>query len=209
MRILIFGATGITGKILTKMALNQGHTVTIFVRNPSKIDFEDKQLNIVQGQLHEIEKIDKVIQNQEVVISTLGPTSLTKNNIEFTDGIAHIVKTIEKHQIKQFFYLSTMGVGDSRNSLDWFSKYFIMDFVIKKSVQDHTKNEQNIINSQTNWYIFRPAKLNNKTLTKNYKVSEYFVKAFRPKISRADVADLMLAQIGKVDFLRKKISQMY
>lgn len=209
MNILLFGASGLTGKCLTEMAIQQGHQVTAFVRNPAKISFKNENLRIIQGNLNDLEALEKVISNHKVVISALGPTTLNKTNSDFMQGIENIVKCVEKHSVTQFFYLSTMGVGDSRDCLDWFSKYFIMDFIIKKSVEAHSHNEQLIEKSETNWYIFRPAKLNNQKMTAKYRVSEYFNRAFRPTISRMDVAHLMLSQLGNKEFLQRKVSQMY
>ena len=38
MKLLIFGATGGTGRELLKQALKRGHNVTAYARNPAKID---------------------------------------------------------------------------------------------------------------------------------------------------------------------------
>ncbi|NEO95433.1 MAG: NAD(P)H-binding protein, partial [Moorea sp. SIO3G5] len=38
MNILIFGSTGGTGRQLVEQALDQGHRVTAFARNPAKLD---------------------------------------------------------------------------------------------------------------------------------------------------------------------------
>ena len=36
MKILVLGASGRTGSIFTRKALEEGHTVTAYVRNPDK-----------------------------------------------------------------------------------------------------------------------------------------------------------------------------
>ena len=47
MKILLFGATGRTGKIILQKALNDGHEVTAIVRDPSKL--EGINVNIIKG----------------------------------------------------------------------------------------------------------------------------------------------------------------
>jgi uncharacterized protein YbjT (DUF2867 family) len=37
MKLLVFGATGACGKHVVQKALAEGHEVTVFVRNPSKL----------------------------------------------------------------------------------------------------------------------------------------------------------------------------
>ena len=49
MKVLIFGATGTIGHELVKQALEQGHVVTAFARNPAKVDLEHPNLTVAQG----------------------------------------------------------------------------------------------------------------------------------------------------------------
>jgi uncharacterized protein YbjT (DUF2867 family) len=49
MRVVIFGATGFSGKAILKEALAQRHQVSILVRNKSAISINDKNLNIIEG----------------------------------------------------------------------------------------------------------------------------------------------------------------
>jgi NAD(P)-dependent dehydrogenase (short-subunit alcohol dehydrogenase family) len=46
MRILIFGATGGTGRELVTQALEQGHEVTAFIRSPAKLTLQDARLRV-------------------------------------------------------------------------------------------------------------------------------------------------------------------
>ena len=69
MKILLFGATGRTGKIILQKALNDGHEVTAIVRDPSKL--EGINVNIIKGTPYDKEIVKKAISNCDVVISTL------------------------------------------------------------------------------------------------------------------------------------------
>ena len=48
-RVLIVGATGGTGRQLVTQALERGYAVTALVRNPSRLQVEDPQLTVIQG----------------------------------------------------------------------------------------------------------------------------------------------------------------
>jgi NAD(P)-dependent dehydrogenase (short-subunit alcohol dehydrogenase family) len=54
MKLAIFGATGGTGAELVKQALERGHSVTAFVRNPAKVANKGKALTIVTGDIHNL-----------------------------------------------------------------------------------------------------------------------------------------------------------
>ena len=48
MKIIVFGATGGTGKLIVTQALAKGHTVTAFARNPEGMP-ADPHLRIIKG----------------------------------------------------------------------------------------------------------------------------------------------------------------
>lgn len=56
MKIMIFGANGGIGKWAVKHALQNGHNVTAYVRDSSKIFNQDKNLTVVQGELTDEKK---------------------------------------------------------------------------------------------------------------------------------------------------------
>ena len=49
MKLLIFGSTGSIGRELVKQALEQGHTVTAFARDATKVDIKHNNLQVAQG----------------------------------------------------------------------------------------------------------------------------------------------------------------
>jgi uncharacterized protein YbjT (DUF2867 family) len=49
MKVLVFGATGGTGRRLVQQALAQGHVVTAFAREPGKIQPAQDKLRVVRG----------------------------------------------------------------------------------------------------------------------------------------------------------------
>ena len=50
MKLIIFGSTGGTGRALLKQALDQGHNVTAYARDPAKIeDIRHLSLKTVYG----------------------------------------------------------------------------------------------------------------------------------------------------------------
>ena len=82
MKIIIFGASGKTGKLLVEQALSDNHRVTAFVRNPSNLNISNPNLVIVQGDATDASDVKKAILGHDAVISTLGTnTGLRKTTI--------------------------------------------------------------------------------------------------------------------------------
>ena len=72
MKLLIFGATGGTGRQLVEQALAQGHLVTAFVRNPSKLGIAHQNLRVVQGDVLRYDTVEPAVCGQDAVLSALG-----------------------------------------------------------------------------------------------------------------------------------------
>jgi putative NADH-flavin reductase len=72
MKLLIFGASGGTGRQLVEQALAQGHLVTAFVRNPAKLPIAHQNLRIAQGDALHYETVEPAVTGQDAVLSALG-----------------------------------------------------------------------------------------------------------------------------------------
>jgi putative NADH-flavin reductase len=72
MKLLIFGATGGTGRQLVEQALAQGHEVTAFVRNPAKLTTQHEKLKVVKGDVMDCHSVGAAVAGQDAVFSALG-----------------------------------------------------------------------------------------------------------------------------------------
>lgn len=72
MRLLIFGATGGTGKALVEQALEQGHMVTAFARDPAKVQAAHQNLTVAQGNMLDSGSVEAALKGQDAVLSALG-----------------------------------------------------------------------------------------------------------------------------------------
>jgi putative NADH-flavin reductase len=72
MKLLVFGATGGTGRQLVQQALAQGHVVTAFVRNPSRFRMVHENLRVAQGDVLRSDTVEPAVSGQDAVLSALG-----------------------------------------------------------------------------------------------------------------------------------------
>lgn len=200
MNLLIFGATGATGSELVKQALAQGHRVRAFVRNPDKVDMADPNLKLVKGDITDAAAVEEAVQGQDAVLSALGSSSLKKNP-GLTEGIRTIVQAMEKHSGQRLIYESSLGVGDSRERINFVFRSIIIPLVLRNAIADHESKEQIIKQSSLDWVIVRPAGLTNGAYTGQYRHGDTI--QYGANISRADVADFMLKQVSNSVYLHK------
>jgi putative NADH-flavin reductase len=72
MNLLVLGATGGTGRALVEQALQQGHVVTAFARDPAKVRIKHERLRVAQGNILDYGSLESAVKGQDVVVSALG-----------------------------------------------------------------------------------------------------------------------------------------
>jgi len=203
MNLAIFGATGNTGLELVKQALEKGHHVTAFVRDPSRLSIKHEQLNIVTGDVFDLSSVVQAVQGQDVVLCALGSRDLKKTTVRAT-GTANIIQAMKEHSIQRFLVVTSMGTGDSWNTLSLVNKLFYAT-LLKSSREDHEAQETAVKQSELDWTIIRPSGLTDESRTGVYEVGENIL-AKTSKIARADVADLILKELEQNALIHKAVT---
>ncbi len=72
MNIVIFGANGSTGRLLTHQALEKGYTVTAFTRHPETFPIQDARLRVLSGDVYDLAAVEQAVAGQDAVFSALG-----------------------------------------------------------------------------------------------------------------------------------------
>lgn len=208
MKAIIFGATGTIGKQLVLQSLAQGHLVTAFVRDPAKLSgILHPNLQFAKGDVLDYASVEKAIKDQDVVLCALG--SGRKGTVR-SQGTANIVKAMEAAGHKRLICQTTLGCGDSWQTLNFFWKRIMFGWFIKEAFQDHELQEKIIKNSSLDWTIIRPSAFIDGPVTGNYKHGFSTAdKNMKLKISRADVAFFMLSQLTDFTYLKQTPALSY
>jgi len=203
MKLIVFGATGGTGRELVKQALDHGHIVTAFVRNPSKIkDLQHTNLELAIGDVLDLNSVEKAIDGNDAAFITIGAAASRTDIREV--GTRNIVNAMQKSGVNRLVCQSSLGVGDSRANLSFFTKYIIVDIFLRHAFADHERQEEVVRKSTLDWVIVRPPHLKDGPKTGDYKFGFATTnKDIKGWISREDVAEFMLKQISDDSFLQK------
>src|SRR2546423_1185660 len=114
-KLLLLGATGLTGRQLVDQALDQGHEVTALVRKPEKLTVEHHRLRIVTGSSTDLAAVDEAMESQDAVLCALGTrsvTSLASCDLMLT-SMQTVVAAMERRAVRRLILLSALGVGES------------------------------------------------------------------------------------------------
>jgi putative NADH-flavin reductase len=205
MRVLVFGASGKTGREVVRQALARGYTVTAFVRETARLPLAHTNLRLITGQITDPSAIAKAVSGHTAVISTLGVGRPLAHDPAVIDGIRAIARASEHASIERLVYLSFIGVQDSRDAAGFVLKR-LATTLLRHEVADHEVKEAAIVKSFVDWTIVRPPMFTNGRLTAAYRVGEDIrARSPLPLMSRADVADFMVRQVTDAAFIRKAV----
>jgi putative NADH-flavin reductase len=203
MKLIVFGATGKTGKEIVKQSLAQGYEVTAFVRDPSKITLEHGDLKITTGDSYDFTAVTQAIIGQDAVICSLGTNELGKTTVR-SDGTANIIKAMKENHVNRLIVITAMGVAESWFTLSLVNKLFFAT-LLRNTRQDHEKQEILVRESDLDWTIIRPSGLTDDPLTETYALGEN-IRTKTSQISRADVAHAIIEEVQDNTFVHKAVT---
>jgi putative NADH-flavin reductase len=209
-KVIVFGATGGTGKNVVEQALENGLHVTVVVRNPAAFSFNHANLTVVKGDVLQPATFLHEIPGKDAVISCLGVPKIQQTAL-YSDGMKNIVKAMETGRVTRILCISSGAIDIPPKSS------FIMTFLLKNILQrlykpiysDMKLMEEALTTSSLDWTVVRAPKLTDGKRTKTYRTITQQPLRSIPTISRADLADYLVSNLFNEDVFQKKIEIAY
>ncbi len=203
MRILIFGATGGTGRELVTQAVDQGHGVTAFVRDPAKLTTHGG-IRVLVGQIDDTAGVADAVDGHDAVISALGVGRALRPHGVITRDATAIVPAMEQAGVRRLVWMSAFGVGDTFSTASAVQK-FAFRVPLRQLYADKAQGDRIIRESTLDWTLLYPVLMTNGPRTSQYRTGEHLPMKGMPKVSRADVAEFILRQLDDDSFRRKSV----
>ena len=189
MRVIVFGATGKTGRRIVRRALDQGHEVTAFGRSVDRLDAE-ASLSTFRGDVFDAGAVAEAVAGHDAVIVALGSTGL-RDTTTLAAGTANIAEAAAGAGVARLVVISAAGVGDSWKQIPWSSR-LLFRTMLRNVFADHTAQEAIVERSPADWTIVRSAVLTDKPATGTVTTAR---TGATKRISREDLADFLVAQL--------------
>ncbi|HEX7122206.1 MAG TPA: SDR family oxidoreductase [Gemmatimonadaceae bacterium] len=203
MNVLIFGASGQTGRAVVREALERGHRVSAFVRDPARLVVTHPALRVIRGDVGDATAVAQAVPGHDAVVSTLGVGSPLAHDQVVIDGVRHILGAMQTAGARRLIYQSFIGVSESRAAVGFIMR-FIAPLPLRHEIADHETKEALIRATAIDWTIVRPPKLTNGPRSSGYRAGEDLTTWVPvPQLSRADVAHFIVGELESPSFVRK------
>ena len=204
MKLAVFGASGGTGRELVRQGLAQGHTITVFVRNPTAFTGHEK-LRVVVGDARDAQAVAEAIPGQDAVLSALGG-GLGDDSL-LPSAMRHILAAMKQNGVRRLIVLGASGVwpGAARR-LPGLAQVFlriIESTVLKRPFESQRAMQRLIQVSDVDWTVVQPPRLLHAPGRGVYHVDGEALPAAGTTIARADVASFMLAQLTSTEWVKR------
>jgi putative NADH-flavin reductase len=195
MRVVVFGATGRTGRHLVEGALGRGREVTAFVRDPSKLAAEHERLRVVEGDVMDAAAVERAVVGQDAVLVALGHGKGRPKDV-LAGGARNIVDAMKRHGVRRIVNLTGAGVRDAEDEPGIFDRVMValLKRLQRDLLRDSERQAEIIKGSSLDWVIVRGTVLTDGPRKGEYRVGPVG-KNSGTRISRADIVDFMLDRL--------------
>jgi putative NADH-flavin reductase len=209
-KLIVFGATGATGKFVVIQALKAGYSVTVIIRRPNAFTLTNKNLEIIKGDVLQPITFEDAVKGKDAIISCLGSKRKEPTKV-YSQGVSNIVTTMKKTGIKRIICISAGAVIVPPKSS------FILKFVVKNILQrlfkyiyaDMLLMEKVLSKSDLNWTVIRAPRLTNNKFTGKYRIAINQHLSKPSSISRADLADYIVTHLNDEKAFKAMVEVCY
>lgn len=172
MQVTIFGANGKVGSLVVEACLEMDYDVVAFIYGKNNFN-PRKRLQIINGNIYNIEDVEKALIKSDAVISALGSWRTPNKNI-LTMGMKNIIPTMQNIGIKRIISLTGADANLNDEYISFFRKLFsqFLKIIAKKIIQDAETHMHLLTESDLSWTVIRSPVMNNNGSASAYKFTD-------------------------------------
>jgi putative NADH-flavin reductase len=205
MKLAVLGATGRVGREVVAQALAADHEVTALVREQPRPGETDDRVAIVVGDVTDLTTVSRVVDGSDAVVSVLGHAKGSPDDL-LAHATSNVITAMRMGGVDRLVVLSSPAVADAadRPGLFYRAARVLLSVVMPAVVRDHREQARLIEESGLAWTLVRGPLL----FTDGPRTGRYHAGPITPgsgaRISRADLADFMVATAIDDEFVRMK-----
>jgi putative NADH-flavin reductase len=208
MRLTVFGATGGTGRLVVRRALEEGHLVTAVARRPEAVTERHPGLEVVKGDVMDPQTI-KVAADTDAVVYLVGPTRIGSTTV-YTRGVRNTVEAMVAAGVRRAVIVTNGLVDMPSDALPQrLLKMVLRNTVLKGSYDDHVRLQKIVHRFPVDWTVVRPPRLLDSPARGVYRTALDVGLRNGLSIGREDLAEAVLQVVGDPKTYRHAVDVAY
>ena len=206
MRIVIFGANGPTGRLLTRLSLTAGYDTVAVTRQPGTFPLQDPLLRVAGADVLDADAVDSLVEGGDAVLSALG-VPFGRAPVEvYSRGAEHMLDAMKRHDVRRLVVVSSGAVtGEDEPTGGFLFNRVLQPYVTKRlgktAYDDMRRMEDLVSRSDADWTILRPSGLYELPEVTDYSLTEEHGPG--RFTARIDLAAAILRQVTDDRFVRR------
>jgi putative NADH-flavin reductase len=204
MNLTVFGATGGVGRQVVTHALDAGHHVTAYVRNPAKLTVTHPNLTVTAGELTDRDAVQRAVHGADAIISALGPSLDRKaTGMPLVEGTRTIIDAMRGEGIERYIGMATPSLRDPLDTGSVLGRLvpFMGRTFLSRAYRELLMS-QLVTDSGLDWTIARFTRPTDGARTGTIRAGYLGRDKIRASITRADIATFLLDQTTDSRFHR-------
>src|SRR4030095_5147232 len=115
------------------------------------------------------------------------------------------VAAMARHNVRRLICVTGIGAGDSKGHGGFLYDRILQPVFMKSIYEDKDRQEAQIRDSTLDWTIVRPAALTNGPATGLYRTLTSTPESRARRLSRADMAEFIVANLTAPEFVRQTV----
>jgi len=209
-KIIIFGASGNTGKHIVNEAYKAGFKVTVVISNTEISTFNKSFVTVIVGDVFQPESYENALKKNDVVISCL---ELKRRNPDpvYSTGITNIIQSMQKTGLTRLICLSSHYTRFSKITA-FISKICVLNIIkqlFQECYSDSLMLEKILCSSNLNWTVVCPSKLENGLKRGYYRTSINENLTKPTSLNRNDLADYIIYYMDEEKTFKSMVQISY
>ena len=207
MNVPVFGATGGVGTHVVDALRRNGHTVTAYVRNPTKVPAHwGTDVNVITGELSDAGAVARVVTGADAVVSALGPSmDRGATGLPLVEGTRTIVDAMREHGVRRYVGNGTPSVLDPQEKGTWQTKLptFMARTFLRRAHDELLGMSRIVMASGLDWTIVRFLAPKDGPAKGDVRDGFYGTDKLGFTVTRADIGAFTAAQVDDPRYVRR------
>ncbi len=205
MLVTVLGASGRTGRLLTRQLVYSGHEVRALTRHHDAAGLTGVGTTVIRGDASNEDDLRRALKGAQAVVSVLG-TRYSKEKIRtYSDSARAITSVLSTDGPCRLVVTSSAIVSAWRDpTMGWLERVLLTQAVERMGAtlyEDLRRMEDIIGGSGLDWTVMRPLGLTNMDASTRWSVAEDHIAG--RSTARRDLAAAIIDQLGRSDYIHK------